>query len=537
MASVRPVVTAMRRAECRLVSVLIAGSLVAACAANDAPTAVDADPLPGASTGADTSEVPRVTSAPPSSPTTTVTTTNDATTGDVSTSSSTPAAETVPSRSTSVGDRRYPRLGSADLDVQEYVLDVTYRPDPPTLTGSVTVDATIVRPTDQIALDADGPEVSAVSVGGAEADFEVVDEELLIELDEIVPAGTTVAIDVDFRTEIVDRQFFADGPGLFPTDEGMWSVNEPDGTSTWMPANDHPTDKALWTFRVSVPAGTTAVLNGRLDSAQETDGEATWTWIQSEPMAPYLITFLVGDYEIVEDGTSASGVELVHVAIEERVGALDAYDDVTEEQLAFFEDLFGPYPFDRYGVALADAMSGLAMETQGLSLFPAQDFDGTLTSFHHRLLAHELAHQWFGNAVSPETWDDIWLNEGFATYAEWLWLEALGAGDVDSIARGVAETLPVDGWPLSEPDEMFGSVTYDGGAVALHAIRLEVGDEAFFEGLRRWVAEHLGSAAGTEDFRSVMEAVSGRDLAAVFETWVDADRVPHRLPDRPGDAA
>jgi aminopeptidase N len=211
---------------------------------------------------------------------------------------------------------------------------------------------------------------------------------------------------------------------------------------------------------------------------------------------------------------------------------LDGYADVTLEQLAYFEEVFGPYPFERYGLALADSMPGLGMETQGRSLLSAADFDGTLGERQQRLLAHELAHQWFGDAVSPATWDDIWLNEGVATYAEWLWLAELGGADVDALADAALAALPPSGWPLSQPAEMFGEVSYRGGAVALHAIRRTIGDEAFFDGLRSWVAQHDDGVGTTDGFQAVMESASGRDLDEVFADWVHADRIPDRFPGR-----
>ncbi len=455
-------------------------------------------------------------------------------------STTTPTVEVEPSRSTSVGDPRFPELGSADLDVASYELIVDYRPDDRELTGSVRIELVLERATDVLALDSDGPQIDAVTVGDDPVGFEVDADagELLIALDTILPVGTDLSLEVDFRTEVGDRFDFRDGAGLFPTGDGLWSVNEPDGTSTWMPVNDHPTDKAAWIFDVTVPSGDTAVLNGRLDIAGEsTDAGSRWRWVQDEPMAPYLITFLVGDYDVVVDEPSASGVELQHVVLDGDADRLEPYLEVTDRQLEFFEDLFGPYPFDRYGLALADSMSGLAMETQGLSLFSAADFDGSLGEFHHRLLAHELAHQWFGDAVSPGTWHDIWLNEGFATYAEWLWLEEIGRADVDSIARRTLAALPPFGWPLAEPEELFGTVSYEGGAVALHAIRLTIGDDDFFEALRTWVPRHLDSTATTADLQEFLEAIGDTDLEALFDAWVYADRIPDRFPSGPTSTA
>lgn len=428
--------------------------------------------------------------------------------------------------STSAGDPRFPELGSADLDVERYHVDVSYQPAERRLAGTVLADLELRNATDRVALDSDGPVVSSVRIDGEPVAFEAEGPELLVDLGAVREAGTAMTVAVDFTTDAGRRSFWVDGAGLFTTDDGMWSVNEPDGVSTWMPVNDHPTDKALWTFEVTVPEGVTAVLNGALAVTSTSDGFTTWTWDQDEPMATYLITFLVGDYEIVAGGTSDSGIELQHVALGGYVDAISAYEGIVVDQLAFFEAAFGPYPFDRYGIAIADSTPGLAMETQGLSLFSAEDFGGRVGEIHHRLLAHELAHQWFGDAVSPATWHDIWLNEGFATYAEWLWLEEIGRVATGDMARATLAILPDTGWPLAEPDELFGTVSYDGGAVALHAIRLAVGDEAFFAGLRRWVSEHLDSTAGTADLRRIFEEVSGHDLGEVFDRWVYAEEVP-----------
>jgi aminopeptidase N len=297
-----------------------------------------------------------------------------------------------------------------------------------------------------------------------------------------------------------------------------------------MPANDHPTDKASWTFRLRVPEGETAVANGEFTGRSDGDGHTTWTWEQDEPMASYLVLLLIGDYEFVDGGTSRSGVDLFHVVLADERPVLDAYLEVTRAQLAYFEGLFGPYPFDEYGLAIADSAPGLAMETQGRSLFSIGDLDGTLGPLQQSLLAHELAHQWFGNAVSPATWDDIWLNEGFATYAQWLWFDERGWHDLDQVAATQARSAPSSGWPLSAPDELFGSVSYLGGATALHALRLTVGDDAFFEGLRRWVADHLDGTGSTDDFQATMESVAGVGLDDVFEAWVHSEQPPRALP-------
>ena len=356
----------------------------------------------------------------------------------------------------------------------------------------------------------------------------------MVALPEWRAAGEPVDVEVAYDLMVGDGGFFRDGAGLFPTDGGLWSVNEPDGASTWLPVNDHPTDKATWTFELTVPDGATGVANGSLaGSTVPADGGTTWTWEQAEPMASYLVLLLVGDYELIDGGTTSSGVELRHAAIDGSQPAIDRYAAITLQQFEFFEELFGPYPFERYGLAITDSIPGLAMETQGLSLFSRRDLDGTRGFVQHLLLAHELAHQWFGNTVSPATWDDIWRNEGFATYAQWLWLDHVGLVPLDTAAGDALSRSPVDEGPVARPDELFGPVSYDAGATVLHALRATVGDEAFFEGLRSWAVEYADATATTADFETHMEDVSGVELDAFFDVWVHAEVRPEAFPAGP----
>jgi len=433
------------------------------------------------------------------------------------------------SRSTSAGDPRMPDLGSDDLDVEHYDVDLRFEPDLTGVEGTVTSSVTLRKRTDRLAFDADGLDVIDAVVDGAPADFRVDGRELLIDLAAPSEAGASLTVEVTYRAAVADSAWSWDAAGLFAGADGVWSVNEPDGLSTWMPVSDHPTDKATWTFDVTVSDGLTAVANGRYVGTTAGDGVATWHWDQDEPMATYLVTMLVGDYALVDGGTSATGVELAHAVLSDSQDALDGYREVTDRQLSYFTELFGPYPFDRYGLALADSLPGLAMETQGLSLFSVADLDGSLGPLQHLLLAHELAHQWFGNAVSPESWNDIWLNEGFATYAQWMWLEEAGIGTVDGYA-GAALGAMGDCLPLSRPCELFGPLVYEGGGAAAHALRLTVGDDAFFAGLRAWIETYLDSAASTADLRAVMEQASGQDLSQFFAEWVDSTTPPTGFP-------
>jgi len=170
------------------------------------------------------------------------------------------------------------------------------------------------------------------------------------------------------------------------------------------------------------------------------------------------------------------------------------------------------------------------METQGMPLFSRTDLDGSSGYFQQLLLSHEMSHQWFGDAVSPAQWDDIWLNEGWATYAEWMWLDHEGLDTLDGLAQRALLQTAHGGGPVSRPDDLFGNVTYDGGGTVLQALRLTIGDTAFFAGAKAWVADHMDSAASTDDFQATMEAASGRDLDDFFATWVHAPDRPETFP-------
>jgi aminopeptidase N len=445
----------------------------------------------------------------------------------------TPAPGTI-SRSTSVGDRRYPRLGSADIDVGHYDVELMYDADAVALSGRITVSGRFVNATDQVALDNAGPTVTEVRGDAGELAYRQAAEELIIDLGGVQPAGSDFEVSVDFTSAVPTSGNFRERAGLFRNESGpgIWSVNEPDGTSTWLPTNDHPTDKATWRFAVTVPEGLSAISNGALQGTRRDDatGSTTWTWDQREPMASYLALLLIGDYETEDGGHSSTGVDLESAAETADVDDLDNYADIVDRQLTYLTEQFGTYPFDRFGIALADSESGLAMETQGLPLFSRQDLDGSVGYFQHLLLSHELAHQWFGDAVSPAQWDDIWLNEGWATYAEWMWLDHEGLDSLEGQAQRALVGAANAGGAVSRPDDLFGSVTYDGGGAALHALRLTIGDDAFFGGARAWVTEHMDSSGSTDDFQATMEAASGRDLDDFFATWVHAANRPVTFP-------
>ncbi len=433
-----------------------------------------------------------------------------------------------------IGDQLFPDLGNPGIDIVDYQIELAYDPALDTISGEVTLRVMPLEDRDEITLDAVGLDVEEVVVDGEPADFSVEPVELRIRPVEPLEASAPVTITVAYSAAPDAESSAAGLPnGWYHTDPGSYVLNEPDGLRTWMPANDHPSDKATFTFSITVPTGLTAVANGNLVSSVSSGSTTTWTWRQDDPMSTYLVLLLTGAYELVAD-EGPGGLPLLHAVLRSDRELMQPFLATVDEQVVFFERWFGPYPLEGYGLAITDSFGGLAMETQGRSLFSREDFLVSEPGYlQELLLAHELAHQWFGNAVSPALWQDIWLNESFATYAQWMWLEEAGYTTVDDEAQSALGMRGVmGGSPTGSPEasELFSFNSYDGGAVVLHALRAVIGDDEFFTLLRRWVAENNGEARTTADFIGLAEEVSGEELGPFFDEWLFAEELPATFP-------
>ncbi len=443
--------------------------------------------------------------------------------------------ETVPPGGdlASAGDDLYPELGNQALDVEHYLVQIEYDPETREIIGEVTITVTATTPFEQLVLDATSMDIDEVTVAGEPVEWSKAPEELVV--DASASANQTMVVTVAYTDQAgTSTGAFGLDAGWFATPNGSYVLNEPDALRSWMPAHDHPSDKATWRFEITVPEGLTGVANGELVEQRAGEGSTTWVWVHDEPMSTYLVQLLTGEYAIV-DGGVVGEIPLTHVALRDDVDRMQPYFDLTDDQILFFEPFFGPYPLARYGLAFTDSAGGLAMETQGRSLFSREDFPGGAPDFvQHLFLSHELAHQWFGNAVSPADWTDLWLNESFATYAQWMWLEEVGLSELETEARNALDARHVIGTePTGAPsvDNLFGFERYDGGAVVVHALRRELGDdELFFTLLQRWVADNDGTSRTSEDFIALAEEVAGRPLGAFFDTWLFAAELPPTYP-------
>ncbi|MGY1654072.1 M1 family metallopeptidase [Geodermatophilus sp. SYSU D01119] len=439
-----------------------------------------------------------------------------------------PGAPRYTDGSTSGGDPYFPAAGNGGYDVQHYDLGLSWYADG-RLDGTAVVTLRTTQDLASFSLDLRGLTVSSVLVDGKPARFtqQGVDEEgrggeLVVTVAPKLKAGT------EHRVTVVYGGF----PGR-PTDlegslygwvtfaDGVLVANQPEGAPTWFPVNDVPSDKATYDFRITVPEGKTAIANGvPAGPPVTTGGRTTWTWSAEDPMASYLATASIGDYAASVQ-TGPGGLPILNYV---ETGVTGTRLSTTQASLAlqpamidFFDGVFGPYPFDSFGAIVDEDSVGYALETQTRPVYSRQASESTV--------AHELAHQWLGDSVSPAAWRDIWLNEGFATYAEWLWSERQGRDTAQEQYEAVYATAADDDfWSVvvsdPGPTGLFAAAVYDRGAATLHALRTLIGDDDFFVLLRRWATENADSTVTTADFVALAEEVSGQQLDGFFTDWV-----------------
>ncbi|MFI6053896.1 M1 family metallopeptidase [Streptomyces violascens] len=425
-------------------------------------------------------------------------------------------------------DALFPKLGSDGYDVQHYSLDLDYDPASGHLKGGATIVARATKNLSAFALDLAGMNVEGATVDNEPAAVNRAGDELTLRPHKDLARGATFTAHVRYSGSpktITDPDGSEEG-WLKSPNGGVLALGEPTGSMAWFPSNNHPSDKATYDIKVTVPNGQQAVSNGELVSKVSKDGRTAFSWRVKEPMATYLATVAIGPYEIDDKGTTKSGIPIYN-AVDPGVKKQTA-DVVARipDIIAWEEHNFGPYPFSSTGVIVApDRASGYALETQNRPVMPLDHFDLST-------LVHELAHQWFGDSVTPAVWRDMWLNEGFAQYSEWLWAEDHGGPSAqqqfeDEYAKGDGDEIWA--FPPAEPPtaaEVSGRPVYVRGAMVVHKIREAVGDEKFYTLVQDWVRTHRHANASTEDFTRFVDDEAGHKLSAVWETWLYGDGKP-----------
>lgn len=429
-------------------------------------------------------------------------------------------------------DEYLPGHGDPAYDVRHYDLDLSYSVATNRLDGDATLSLVTTTATRRLVLDLANLDVAKVRVTGAVLGrYSTRSGRLVVDLRQPVDAGTELSVAVRYSGRprpLVDRRL--GDAGWEELTDGVIVAGQPHGSPTWFPCNDRPDDKASYRIAVTTDSGYAVVSNGLLVERRRRGSGETWVYEQDEPMSTYLATVQIGryaDWRPPHEPESGIPIRIVAPADLEPAAFAEAFGR-QHEMMDVFVDLFGPYPFPGYAVVVTGDDLEIPLESQSLATFGRNlvrgDWDAT------RLIAHELAHQWFGNAVTLARWQDIWLHEGFACYAEWLWSERSGGESADAHARRHWERLSGldEDLVLADPgpDLMFDDRLYKRGALALHALRLAVGDEAFFDLLRAWVAEHLGSSVTTDDFLSYAASRTDADVRGILSPWLFEAALP-----------
>lgn len=446
-------------------------------------------------------------------------------------------AASAPAAPLGVGDRLFPYLGNPGYDVASYDLSFTYPgSNSKPLAAVTTIDAWTTTELDRINLDFAHGDVQSVEVDGRPAAFSSAGEDLVVTPDGPLPRGSWMRITVRHTSDPVSADD-RDG-GWVRTADGLAMANQADVAHLVFPCNDHPSDKAMFTIRVTAPEGYTAVANGLPTDVDRAGRTTTWTYRTQHPMATELAQVSIGRSTVLHR-EGPHGLPVRDVVPTQDRAALEPWLKKTPDQIAWLEDRVGPYPFETYGILMANADTGFELETQTLSLFEKDLFTEPAypTWYVESIMVHELAHQWFGDSVSPRTWSDVWLNEGHATWYEALYAEARAGRTLEArmkAAYGASDRWRDAGGPPAAPKVpkpgqkigIFRPNVYDGAALVLYALRQEIGRKSFETLERAWVQEHRDGTATTADFVRLASEISGRDLGGFLHDWLYAEKTP-----------
>ena len=453
------------------------------------------------------------------------TTTTNATTSTTTSTTTTSATTTVPtqvSAAEGLGDSFYPYLGNGGYDVLHYEIDLDIDPIANTIGALTTITAQATQELSEFNLDLSGLTVEDVKVNGSAAEYSRYNTELVI-----VPANP-LATGSEFVTEVHysgTPQPISD-PGLWffelgwhNTEGVVFTVNQPSGSMSWFPSNNHPTDKATFEIQLTVPEPLTAASNGILVEETSVDGYTTTTWRMDDPMATYLAAVYVGDFERVETNQPDGPMIRDYVPRAHSAEIVEALR-ITPQVIGYYEDLLGPYPFEVYGSIVMPFSLGFALENQTLSVHGLYTIDPFT-------VAHEILHQWIGNSSTLDDWRETWLHEGFATYLSAMYMAGHHGWNLDERMVGWHTQLADMEPPLEiEITEMFGGAVYFRGALTLHALRGFAGDSVFAEILRTHHQRSAHANTNTAEFLEIVTELAGPEATELVESWLAENPIP-----------
>lgn len=433
------------------------------------------------------------------------------------------AAQALASKPAS--ERFFPQAGNKGYDALHYDVTLAYKPKGGRIKAETAIEAAATEPLKRFSFDFVGPKVSAVQIGLEPARFRLKPGKLIVFAPREIAKGerfTTLVRYAGLPPKVTDPDGSVEG--WYRTDDGVIAVGEPQGTAAWIPCDNVPADKASFEFHLTVPDGLKAVANGRREQGENRGNDASgrgrvqMNWIEEAPMSAYLAVLNVGRGRIVKGRVDGLPTwTLVDPRLERGSrGPLATLG----EAIRFESRVFGGYPFGSAGSIVDFAPHlGYALETQSR---PIYTYVPDVTT-----IVHETAHQWFGDSVGLQRWPQIWLNEGFATWAQWYYAERHGGRSAHAIFERLRRAPASDRrfWNpaparLGNAGVLFDPTVYVRGAMALQALRQEIGTRPMLHLLRRWTTEHRHGNATIGQFTDLAEQMSGRSLDKLFNRWL-----------------
>jgi aminopeptidase N len=423
-----------------------------------------------------------------------------------------------------MGDPLFPTSGNGGYDVGHYAVTIAWDPVTGVLTGDDVVTATATQNLSKFDLDLRGLTVTSVTINGTAAAFTRGDDKLVVTPAHGIDIGSAMTVHVMYGgvpKKYSDPKLGDEGFLTYFPQEAV-AQGEPQVAATWYAVNDHPRDKATYDITVTAPSALAALSNGVLAGKKVSGATTTWHWVENKPMASYLAMVAIGKYRVTM--STHNGLPVVNAVDASLPQTIDPQIAQTPQIIDFLATQFGPYPFDAEGgIVQSDREIPFALENQTRPVYSSEFFPEQGQNLG--VIAHELAHQWYGDSVSVANWSDVWLNEGFATYAEWLWAQHTGGPTpLESFNRMYA-TAGKGGLPLSAPAirtqaNLFDNAVYDRGAATLEALRITIGDKAFFQIIRQWAAQRQYGNGSTAEFIALANQVSGKSLDSFFHAWL-----------------
>ena len=418
-----------------------------------------------------------------------------------------------------------------------YLVNITLNAQLSEITSaSARIHLTIVRPTREIDVDFGDLTVDRVTLNGSSYTFLRKNGKLHIDLPDAASPGTPYILEVYYHGKPKDGLILTTDKDGKPSAIGD---NWPDRVHHWIPTLDHPSANATITFNLTAPAGLEVVANGRLDHVETTaSGQRTWTYSEGVPIPPYCMVIAVGQFARLQPTEPSLTPLSYYVPHSDRPLAVKGFAPAIPS-LQFFTETVAPYPYEKLALIVGATRFG-GMENSSAIVFASTLFSRSSPAGMSKtygvplnnvsLIAHEIAHQWFGDSVTESTWSDLWLSEGFATYFAGLFVQRyegeeafqqyMKQGATSVFAYEKRNRVPIFDRDTENLLELLNANNYQKGSWVLHMLRSNLGDKAFFRGIRNYYAAHKNSTASTEDLRAALENASGRDLRAFFARWV-----------------